>query len=290
MQYTYYPGCSVGATANLYQESIDTVSPELGIQLEELEDWNCCGATAYFSVKETTSMAITARNLAMAEEFDRDIVTPCSACYLMLNKVNHYFREDPEMRDRISRALDAGGLSYNGTVRVRHLIDVVVNDFGLENYQSIIKRDLSEIKAAPYYGCQIVRPEEGLDDSEKPVMMDRLIDALGAETVDFEMKTKCCGASLMGTMEKHALRMCRGILQNAVDNGADCLVVLCPLCQMNLDVYQRKVNSLYKTKFNIPVIYFTQLIGLALGKEKKELGLNRLAVKMKPLEKVLKGA
>jgi heterodisulfide reductase subunit B len=289
MEYTYYPGCSVGATANLYQESIDAVAPELDIQLEELEDWSCCGATAYFSVKEITSIAITSRNLAMAEEFDRDIVTPCSACYLMLNKANHYFHQDPDMRDKISEALKAGGLSYNGTVRPRHLIDVVVNDFGLENYQDIIKRDLSGLKVAPYYGCQIVRPKEGLDDSEKPVMMDRLVEAVGAELVEFEMKTKCCGASLMGTAEKHALRMCRDILQNAVDSGANCMVLLCPLCQMNLDVYQRKVNTLFKTKFNIPVIYFTQLIGLALGKNKKELGLNRLAVKMRPIENVLKG-
>jgi len=290
MEYTYYPGCSVGATANLYQESIDAVTPDLDIRLEELKDWNCCGATAYFSVKEITSAAITARNLAMAEESDRDVVTPCSACYLMLNKVNHYFNEDPGMREKILQALDAGGLSYGGGVRVRHLIDVVTNDFGLENYGSLVKQDLSGLKVAPYYGCQIVRPEEGLDDSEKPVLMDQLIEALGAGVTPFEMKTKCCGASLMGTAEKHALRMCRDILQNAVDSGADCIAVLCPLCQMNLDVYQRKVNSLFKTKFNIPVIYFTQLIGLALGKDFRELGLNRLAVKMKPLEKVLKGA
>jgi heterodisulfide reductase subunit B len=301
MKYTYYPGCSVKSTANLYQESIDVVMPSLGVELEELEDWNCCGATAYMSVKELMSFAISARNLAMAEKFHRDVVTPCSACYLVLNKTNHYFNDYPDMRKKLGIALEAGGLSYSGNVRVRHILDVIINDVGLEKIAEMSTSALEGLKVAPYYGCQIVRPEyygcgceeheEGFDDPDDPVCMDRLIESTGATCVKYSMKTKCCGSSLIGTEEKQALKLCRGILDNAVQNGAHCIVTICPLCQMNLDIYQSKVNRLFGTKFDIPVIYFTQLIGLAMGKNPKELGLGRLAVKMTgPMKQILQGA
>ena len=302
MKYTYYPGCSVKATANLYQESIDAVMPSLGVELEELDDWNCCGATAYMSVKELMSFAISARNLAMAEKFHRDVVTPCSACYLVLNKTNSYFNEYPDLRKKIGIALEAGGLSYSGNIRVRHLLDVMVNDVGFEKISEVATSRLEGLKVAPYYGCQIVRPlyygcgacsenEDGFDDPDDPICMDRLIESTGAICVKYSMKTKCCGSSLMGTEEKQALKLCRGILADAVNNGAHCIVTICPLCQMNLDVYQPKVNSLFGTKFDIPVIYFTQLIGLAMGKKPKELGLDRLAVKMTgPMKQILQGA
>ena len=302
MKYTYYPGCSVKATANLYQESIDAVMPSLGVELEELDDWNCCGATAYMSVKELMSFAISARNLAMAENLHRDVVTPCSACYLVLNKTNHYFNDYPEMRKKLGTALEAGGLSYSGNVQVRHLLDVIVSDVGFEKISEAAARRLEGLNVAPYYGCQIVRPayygpnaeidhEDGFYDPDDPVCMDRLIEATGATSVKYSMKTKCCGSSLMGTEEKQALKLCRGLLSDAENNGAHCIVTICPLCQMNLDVYQPKVNSLFGTKFNIPVIYFTQLIGLAMGKNPKALGLDRLAVKMTgPMKQILQGA
>ncbi|MBN1885569.1 MAG: CoB--CoM heterodisulfide reductase iron-sulfur subunit B family protein [Candidatus Krumholzibacteriota bacterium] len=279
MKYTYYPGCSVHATAKHYQESIDATAPALGIDLETLDDWNCCGATAYMSVRELMSFAISARNLALAEPFHRDVVTPCSACYLVLNKTNHYFADYPDLRKKIGQALEAGGLSYSGNIRVRHLLDVFVNDVGAETIAGRAVRPLEGLKVAPYYGCQIVRPEEGFDDPDDPQSMDRLIEACGAECSPFRMKTKCCGASLMGTEEKLALKLCRELLEEAERSGANCIVTTCPLCQMNLDVYQGKVNRLFKTKFRLPVIYFTQIVGLALGIDAKRLGLQRLAVK-----------
>jgi heterodisulfide reductase subunit B len=302
MKYTYYPGCSVKSTANLYQESIDAVVPEMGVELEELDDWNCCGATAYMSVSELMSFAISARNLAMAEKFHRDVVTPCSACYLVLNKTNRYFNDYPEVRKKLGVALEAGGLSYSGNIRVRHILDVIINDVGFEKITELVNRKLEGLNVAPYYGCQIVRPmyygcgasednEEGFDDPDDPVCMDRLIEATGATCVKYSMKTKCCGSSLMGTEEKQALKLCRGLLADAENNGAHCIVTICPLCQLNLDIFQPKVNSLFGTKFDIPVIYFTQLIGLAMGKQPKELGLERLAVKMTgPMKQILQGA
>jgi heterodisulfide reductase subunit B len=291
MKYTYYPGCSVTATANLYQESIDEVAPALGIELQELDDWNCCGATAYMSVRELMSFAISSRNLAMAEKFHRDLVTPCSACYLVLNKTNHYFNDYPDMKKKIGQALEAGGLSYSGNVRVRHILDVVVNDVGMEKISSLVSRNLEDLKVAPYYGCQIVRPETGFDDPDEPDSMDTLIETLGAEVIDYSMKTKCCGASLMGTEEKIALGRCRDLLLDAERKGAHCMVTLCPLCQMNLDIYQPKVNSLFGTDFSIPVIYFTQLIGLALGSSPEKLGMKRLGVKVSgEMKRIIEGA
>jgi heterodisulfide reductase subunit B len=144
---------------------------------------------------------------------------------------------------------------------------------------------------APYYGCQIVRPETDFDDPDDPVKMNKLIETLGAENVDYRMKTACCGASLMGTQEELAMRLCRNLLLDAERRGAHCLVTICPLCQMNLDVYQGKVNALFKTKFNLPVLYFTQLIGIALGMPPEKLGLGRLAVKLtKPIKEIFQGA
>jgi heterodisulfide reductase subunit B len=290
MKYTYYPGCSVLATAKHYQESIDAIAGPLGIELEELDDWNCCGATAYMSVKELMSFAISARNLALAEKFHRDIVTPCSACFTVLNKTNQYFAEYPDLRKKIGITLEAGGLSYSGNLTVRHILDVVVNDVGNEKLASLVTKPLEGLKVAPYYGCQIVRPGVDFDDPDDPQCMDRMIEALGATAIEYSMKSKCCGASLMGTQENLALRLCKNLLLEAERNGADCIITVCPLCQMNLDVYQGKVNKLFGTKFNLPVLYFTQLIGMAIGVPEKTLGFQRLAVKStKTLKKFMAG-
>jgi heterodisulfide reductase subunit B len=291
MKYTYYPGCSVLATAKHYQESIDAIAGPLGIEFEELDDWNCCGATAYMSVKELMSFAISARNLALAEQFHRDIVTPCSACFTVLNKTNQYFAEYPDLRKKLGMTLEAGGLSYSGNLRVRHILDIVVNDVGNEKLSSLVTKPLEGLKIAPYYGCQIVRPGTDFDDPDDPQCMDRMIEALGASAIEYSMKSKCCGASLMGTQENLALRLCKNLLLEAERNGADCIITVCPLCQMNLDVYQGKVNRLFGTKFNLPVLYFTQLIGMAIGIPEKKLGFQRLAVKStKALKKFMAGA
>jgi heterodisulfide reductase subunit B len=291
MKYTYYPGCSVKATAKMYQQSIDAIAGPLGIELEELDDWNCCGATAYMSVKELMSFAISARNLALAESLHRDVVTPCSACYLVLNKTNLYFAEYPELRKKVGQALEAGGLSYSGNLRVRHILDVIVTDAGYDKISSLVVKRLDGLRVAPYYGCQIVRPEMGFDDPDEPTSMDELIRALGATAIDYSLKAKCCGASLMGTEEKLALRLCRELLANAEEGGAHCVITLCPLCHMNLDVYQGKVNRLFGTKFKLPILYFSQLIGLAMGISPAALGIDKLAVKITaPMKEILKGA
>ena len=199
--------------------------------------------------------------------------------------------DEESIREGCRQALEAGGLSYSGNLRVRHILDVVVNDVGYEKIAAAVTRKLEGLKVAPYYGCQIVRPEMGFDDPDEPTSMDKLIEALGATSVEYSLKTKCCGASLMGTEEKLALRLCRGLLANAEEEGAHCIITLCPLCHMNLDVYQGKVNRLFGTKYKIPILYFSQLIGLALDIPFKQLGLDKLTVKVtKEMRQLIEGA
>jgi heterodisulfide reductase subunit B len=283
--YTYFPGCSSSeGGAKAYGWSTHAVSKVLDIELVELDDWNCCGSTPYSSVDELTSLCLSARNLALAEKSGLDLVTPCSSCYVMLNKANSYLKQYPHLKTQVDEALAAGGLKYNGTVRVRHLLDVVTNDIGYDVISSKVKRDLSGLKVAPYYGCQVVRPRYGFDHPESPQSLDKLIASLGAEPVSFPLKTRCCGGSLIISEEALALDLISKILNSASSNGAECLITPCPLCQTNLDAYQNKANKNSKTNFNLPVLFFTQLMGVAFGLSDEDLGLKTNIV---PVEKVL---
>jgi heterodisulfide reductase subunit B len=276
MDYTYYPGCSLESAHHGYSESVKKVFSHLGCNLIELEDWNCCGATAYMSVKETLSFAISARNLALAETYQRDIVAPCSSCFTILNKTNRYLRELPEFHKKVNECLAEAGLKYNLSINVRHPLDVLMNDIGIEMIKAKAVRSLEGLKIANYYGCQIVRPEKGFDDREEPVLMDKLFGALGAENVYFPFKVKCCGGMLMTTYEDVALKLSKEIIESAIENKADCIVTTCPLCQMNVEAYQDKINNVFHTNYNIPVLFFTQVLGLAFGFNDHELEIDRL--------------
>jgi len=274
MEYTYYPGCSLEASAKGYDESVRFVFKALGQELVELEDWNCCGATYYMSTKETISLVISARNLALAEKYGWDIVAPCSACYTTLYKTNHILKNNPIMKAKVDQAIKKDNLEYNLSLEVRHPLEVLVNDIGIEAIASKAHTHLESVKIAQYYGCQIVRPDRGLDNKENPQMMDSLFEALGAKNVYFPMKVRCCGGLLMTTYPDVALELNKNILECAYENGADLILTTCPLCQINLEAYQDKINKKYKTNFHIPLLFFTQALGLALGGTPKELGLN----------------
>ena len=275
MEYTYYPGCSLEASSRGYDESVRFVFNALGQKLIELEDWNCCGATSYMSTKETISLVISARNLALAEKYGRDIVAPCSACYTILYKTNHILKNNPIMKAKVNQALKKDNLEYNLSLNVRHPLEVLVNDFGIEKIVSKALIRLDGVKMAQYYGCQIVRPDRGLDDKENPQMMDSLFEALGAENIYFPMKVRCCGGMLMTTYPDVALKLNKEILECAYGNGAELIVTTCPLCHVNLEAYQDKINKKFKKDFHIPILFFTQALGLALGGTPKELGLHR---------------
>jgi heterodisulfide reductase subunit B len=285
MEYTYYPGCSLEASAKNYDESVRFVFKSLGQELVDLEDWNCCGATYYMSTKETISLVISARNLALAEKHGRDIVAPCSSCYTILYKTNHILKNNPIMKAKVDQALRKDKLSYNLTVKVRHPLDVLVNDIGIEAIASKARCRLDGVKIAHYYGCQIVRPDRGLDNKENPKMMDNLFRALGAQNVYFPMKVRCCGGMLMTTYSDVALELNKNILECAHENGADLVLTTCPLCQINLEGYQGKIKKKFKTDFSLPVMFFTQALGLALGGTPKELGLERNLIPFELKEK-----
>lgn len=284
--YSYYPSCCLHGGAVAYHLSVTAVAKALDVELIELDDWSCCGSTPYTGIDELGAICCAARNLALAEKRGLDLVTPCSDCYLMLNKANLFLKEYPKLKADVDECLAAGGLEYGGTVRVRHILDVFANDIGSDEIASKVKKPLTGLKVAPYYGCQVVRPgwSVAFDHQEFPQSLERLIKSLGAEPTTLPLKTRCCGGSIVIAEEDIVLRLIRKILESAASSGADCIATVCALCQTNLDVYQGMVNKKFKTKFNIPILFFTQLMGVAFGIESKALGRGKGIV---PADKVL---
>jgi heterodisulfide reductase subunit B2 len=281
MRYAYYPGCSLEATGKPYEESVAAVARALGMELIELEDWNCCGATAYMSVNEVLSFSLSARNLCQAKKQGNTLVTPCSACYTNLRKTEAYMVQFPELKKEVDEALAEANLRYDGGVVTKHFLQAIMEDVGTEKIKAHVKRPLSGLKVAPYYGCQIARPYGIEDDSDNPMMLDNLLSTIGATPTYYPLKTVCCGGSLMGTREDVALRLCRNLLLCAQQGKAQCIAVTCPLCQLNLDAYQTAVNKKYGTNFNLPIVYFTQLMGIAFGMDSKGLGISQCIVPAK---------
>jgi heterodisulfide reductase subunit B len=276
--YTFFPGCCLDGNGVAYGLSLMPVAKVIDLDLIELEDWNCCGSTPQASVSEVASLCHSSRNLALAEKKGLDIVTECSDCYLMLNKTNRHFQENTKLKAILDAALATGGLEYHGTMRVRHILDVIANDVGYDEIKSKVKVNLGELKVAAYYGCQVVRPLPSFDHPEYPQSLDKLIESLGAKATPFPLKTRCCGGSLILSEEDLALQSLHRLLENAVSNGAELIVTVCPLCQTNLDAYQGKVNRKFKTNYKIPVLFFTQLMGIAFGIDNKTLGIEKCIV------------
>ena len=283
-QYAYYPGCSLESLATAYNISTLEVAHKLGVDLKEIKDWNCCGATAYFPVDELLAHTLVARNLALAEKDGlSDFVAPCSACYKNAYFTNAYLKKDPDLAEHINYALEADNLHVNGTMKIRHLIEVFIEDVGLEEIGKKITHPLKDLRVAPYYGCQLLRPRKDHENVENPQFFESLLSALGAEPVDYPSKTRCCGGSLIVTNRKAALDMVHILLQDAVNRKADVIATTCPMCNVNLEVYQSQVNREFGTQYSIPVMYFTQLMGVALGIKPGKLGIGKELVSGEPV-------
>jgi heterodisulfide reductase subunit B len=287
MRYKYFPGCSLERNAEAYHVSTMAVARTLGLEFAEIDDWNCCGATEYISLHMLASYALIARNLALAASGNGalELVAPCSACYLNLSKCDKYMRTDKALAERVNVALAAGGLSYApGSIRVRHLLDVISQDLGCSGLKSHVTRPLSGLRVAPYYGCLISRP--GLrsheHDPEYPTSLDDLLECLGAEVVDFPLKTHCCGGHMTQISEATGFELIRRLVKGASDYHADVIVTVCPMCQLNLDAFQGAMNRYFKTAFNVPVLYFTQMMGLAFGEAAQRLGIGAELVDARP--------
>jgi heterodisulfide reductase subunit B len=281
--YPYYPGCGLSPEGfgRAFDWSIKGVNKVLGLDFKEIPDWNCCGTVPYDTLHEEASFAVCARNLALAEKMGGDLVAPCSSCYVFLSRTNQYLAQYPKVKNSVDEALAAGGLEYHGKVKVRKVLDVYVNDVGFDAIAAKVKKNLEGLKVACYYGCQEVRPIFGRDHPENPKYMDKLVKALGAEAVNFPLKSSCCGGSLIISEEDASLDLINKLLDSAVSNGAEVMVTGCPLCQLNVDAYQSMVNRKYKKNYHLPVLFFTQLMGIAFGLKEEELGLKNSIVPAK---------
>ena len=273
-KYAYFPGCSLQSTAKEYDISTREVSRALGMELVEIPDWICCGATPAHITNHLLSIALPVKNIIMARKQGMDLVTCCAACFSRLKVANKIMREDKAHREKVNEIVED---QYEGEVKIRHFLDILVNEYGLDKIKERVKKKLKGLKIASYYGCLLTRPPEVVqfDDPESPMSMDNLMESLGAEAVSWPYKTECCGASYSLTKTKIVLRLSRDILRMAKDEGAEAIAVACPLCQSNLDMRQMQIEKKYGEEFCMPIFYFTQLVGLALGVEAKKLGLNK---------------
>ena len=284
MKFAYYPGCSLECNSAAYDVSVRAISDVFGIELVEIDDWNCCGATEFFSQDELTAASVVARNLALVEPGLKQLVAPCAACFLNLKKTDRLMADDPHLGAQIKEALAAGGLDYEaGRVKVRHMLDVLHDDVGEEAVRKKVVKPLTGLRIAPYYGCQWVRPLADVDNTEYPMKMDNLFKWLGAEVVDYPVKAHCCGGHMTQLSEPQAFEMIRRLLQSAVEYEADLILCMCPMCQLNLDAYQPGVNRLFKTDYRIPIIFFTQLLGVALGLDMGKLGFGKEIIGARPV-------
>ncbi len=271
MKYFLYWGCSLEGSGANFLVSLKPVMETLGVEWQEIKDWNCCGASiSYIGANDLAIKVLNARNLALAEaNGGYDIIAPCSSCYIQMVKVNHEIQEDPELAAKVNQALAEGGLQYNGGVKVRHVLDVLYHDIGVDKIKEKVVRPLNGIKVAGYVGCQSVRPYGEYDSVERPITHDRIIEALGAEAVPFPKKMRCCGSGIFLTEMEYCFNLVKDILEDALNHGAQLISTVCPMCAMNLEVYQSRINKALGTNFDVPIVYLTQLMAVAFGGDLK---------------------
>ena len=280
MSYFFFPGCSLESTARDFHKSTTAVARALGLDMPELPNWMCCGSTSAHQTDPLLALALPAKNLAAAQ--GRTVAVCCAACYSRLKTANHEIAASADTRRKVA---DAIGTDYDGRTPVLHLLEILARNVGLKAVAAKVTRPLTGLKVACYYGCLLSRPPEvtNFDDPENPQLMDNLMSVAGAEPLDWPHKTECCGASYSITDVQVVLRLTREVLAMAKAAGADAVVTACPLCQINLDMRQKDIEKKFGESYGLPIFYFTQLLGLALGLSPKELGLKSLIVDPMPL-------
>lgn len=287
MKYSYYPGCSLHTSAKEFDMSTKVVMQALRFELEELKDWSCCGGSIAGGVNHDLGMALAARNVVLAQQQNQDLLASCSGCYNKSSKANRAL-ENPTERSKITAVLETMGMAIpDNQIKVRSVVDVLANDIDISPY---IKRPLTGLKVACYYGCLLTRPEDvtGWDSPMYPMAMDNLAKTCGAEVVDFRSKTKCCGGPILIPQQKVAYELTKNLLDEAQSLGTDCIILACPLCSTNLEMRQPDIEKQYNVNYSLPILYITELIGLALGIHPKKLGLDKHLVSPKSVIKKLK--
>lgn len=292
-KYSFYPGCTSEkkSSASNYMTSVNTMCDELDIELNEIPDWNCCGASiGYAGGGELSRLALNARNLALSEQHNtnQDVVATCAACWLATRETKERLESDNDLMKETNEALAAAGLKYEAKQEVRHMVEVLIEDFGYEELGEHVEKPLEGLKVAGYVGCQTNRPF-GIDGEsyENPMYLDKLVETMGAEPLTkYEKKVQCCGGALAFSELEKSQAMIKEIIESAYDHDADIIATPCPVCQMNVEVYQEQINQKYNTKFNIPVVYYSTLMSVAYGKNEKEAGLDGQVIRSKQLEEI----
>jgi len=276
-KYAFYPGCSLESTAWDFDHSTRAVCAALGIELEDIPDWVCCGSTPAHASSPSLATALPAMNLYKAQRMGLPVATACASCYARLRTANHKINRSADERAKVARVM---GHDYDGAVPVYHVLDVLVNQYGLKEIAGKVQQPLAGMKVACYYGCLLSRPPEvvAFDDPEHPTCMEGLMKALGAEPIEWPYATECCGASLSMTQPSVVCRLGHRLVAMAREAGAECIAVACPLCQVNLDMRQADAAKQHGALPQTPVLYFTQLLGLALGLSHKALGIGAQSV------------
>ena len=284
MKYAYYPGCSLHSTAKEYDRSLRIICKKAGIELEEVKNWICCGSTPAHTTSKLLSLALPLKNLAEIEKSGfSEVFVPCAFCFSRFKIAQHEISIEPHLAADIERIIEH---KFQSGVKVYHPLDVLSNEVVLSKLTELVKNDLSRLKVVCYYGCLLTRPPKIMefDVCEYPQSMDRILQALGMSTLDWSYKTDCCGASFALTKTEIVLKLSHDILEGAKSVGADAIAVACPMCQANLDTRQEEIEKEYQVTYHLPILYFTQLVGISLGLPEEKLLLKRHLV---DTEKVL---
>ncbi len=288
-RYALFTGCAAkGACPELYQSTMHILE-HLKIEVVELIESSCCGAGVVTEADPDLGLALAARTFAQAEAKGLHLMTICGTCQGVLAAANNKLKADRSLLDRMNQLLGPEGLRYSGELTVKHLLWILVGEVGVDVLRAKVKRPLTDWRVAPFYGCYILRPSRdlGFDDPEHPTSLDKLIEALGGHAVDYEGKTKCCGFPVVLENEPLAVSMVARNVKDAAEGLADCMVTPCPLCHMNLDIYQKRAGQSIQEPLRMPILHLPQLVGLALGFTPKEMALSRHLVSTQPLEQKL---
>jgi heterodisulfide reductase subunit B2 len=283
MDIAYYPGCSLHGIALEYGRSAALVCRRLGIRLIKVEDWNCCGATAAHSLDRGLTLGLSARNLSIVNRMKLDrVVTPCAGCFSRLRGCSHEIEKSKATRKELEERI---GAPLTNLPEVTHLLQLMVESVGLKNLADAVTRPLKGMRLAAYYGCLLTRPKAvaRFDDPEQPTSMDRLLRAMGADTVQWSHKAECCGGGFAASETGIVIDLGGQVLEAARQAGADAIVVACPMCQVNLDARQQAIEEDRGTRYNLPVVYFTQLMGVACGLSTRQMRLGGMLVSPLPL-------
>ena len=285
LKYSYFPGCVTPQKENAYELSMRKVAEKLDIQLMELAGANCCGFFVE-PVDHVSATILGAGNIALMEESGCDAITVCPACFGHLTRVRNSLLKDATLKNEVNKALKEINKKFEGTSKIKHFASVLLQDVGIEKIKSTITKPLSQLKVAPHYGCHVLKPSDelNLDNPEDPKLLDSLVEVTGAKLVNYAEKKMCCGAPVMGVDEKLSLTIAREKLKSVKKAGADVMVTVCSYCHVHFDLNQLSIQEKFSEEYNIPVLHFTQLLGLAQGYTPEELGLYENRV---PVDKIL---